>query len=232
MQIGIIEDNKTQAQLLKSMVSKWVMDTKLPCEILCYGSAEKFLFAKEDENPFDILLLDIQMDKMSGVDLAKKLRLEHDDVIIIFITAVKDYVFDGYDVNALHYLLKPVDEGQLYTCLDKAQKQLKTIETYVIVNNTKLLQKDILYIEAQAHYINIVTKSDTYVVKSSLKEFYDELDTKSFYFCHRSYVVNLVAVKKILKDAIVLDNDKCIPVSRGKYKEINSAFIGYYKGEF
>jgi len=229
MRIGICEDNKTHAELLQAMAYEWAKGKNVVCEISAFKSAESFLFSKEDIEPFDVLLLDIQMDKMTGIDLAKKLREQNDDVVIIFITAVKDYVFEGYDVNALNYILKPVKKEKLFECLNSAYKSVNTSEKHIIVNDTKIPVKSIAYVEAQAHYISIFTHDSEFAVKNPITAFFDELG-EGFVFCHRSYIVNLGAVKQIKKEEVVLDSGKTVPVSRSKYKEVNEAFITYYKG--
>ena len=229
MHIGICEDNKTQAEFLQELAYEWSQEQKTACEISLFKSAESFLFSKEDKRPFDLLLLDIEMEQMSGIDLAKKLREQNDEVIIIFITAIKDYVFEGYDVNAMNYLLKPVKKDKLYECLNTALHSMGTSKNHIIINDTKIPADSIMYAEAQAHYISIFTHEDEFTVKKPITAFFDELG-QGFIFCHRSYIVNLGAVKQIKKEEVVLDNGKAIPVSRSKYKEVNEAFIAHYKG--
>ena len=130
MNIAICEDNKTQSDLIKQMVRNWSIKGKNVIKITCYQSAEAFLFCLPEDGPFDILLLDIQMKEMTGIDLAKQLRETKDEVIIIFITAMKEYVFEGYNVDALQYLLKPIKETSLFECLDKAVDKLKKQEQF------------------------------------------------------------------------------------------------------
>ena len=229
MRIGICEDNQTHSELLQAMIYEWSREQRISCSVSAFKSAEVFLFSKEDEKPFDVLLLDIQMDEMTGIDLAKKLRQQNDDVIIIFITAVRDYVFEGYNVNALNYLLKPVDKQKLFECLKNAYESMQTVQKHIIINDTKLALKSIMYAEAQSHYISIYTHDDIYTVKKNITAFFEDL-SDDFIFCHRSYIVNLNAVRQIKKEEIVLDNGVLIPISRLKYREVNEAFISYYKG--
>ena len=132
MRIGICEDNETQVKLLKKMIGIWEQKHKHQIDVISYHSAEAFLFAYEKED-FDILLLDIQMGDMSGMDLAKKLRETNNDVVIIFITALKDFVLEGYEVDALHYLIKPVEKEKLYETLQKA---------YSMIENQKFIKEN------------------------------------------------------------------------------------------
>jgi DNA-binding LytR/AlgR family response regulator len=170
------------------------------------------------------------MDEMTGVELAKKLRGENNDVIIIFLTAIKEYVFEGYEVNALNYLLKPVNKQNLFASLYKAKVKLEQEEgNYLVLNKTKVSQKDITYLEALSHYIDVHTVDGMHKVKCSLSQILCELDDETFVQCHRSYIVGLRHVSSILKDEVLLEDGCSIPVSRSKYKEVNQAFIDFYK---
>ena len=102
MRIAICEDNNTQRDLLLMMIEKWSSERNKKPYIKTYSSAESFLFAMADEKPFDLLLLDIQMKEMTGIELAKSLRGQRNNINIIFITALRDFVFEGYSVDALH----------------------------------------------------------------------------------------------------------------------------------
>lgn len=230
MKIVICEDNHIQSELLQKMVREWGVANKILLDIDTYHSAESFLFSMLEKEPADIMLLDIQMDKMTGVDLAKKLRGDNNDVIIIFLTAIKEYVFEGYEVNALNYLLKPVDKQNLFTSLDKAKAKIEQEESnYLVLNKTKVSQKNITYLEALSHYIHVYTIDGLHKVKCSMSQMLGELDGKRFVQCHRSYIVGIRHVSSILKDEVLLEDGCRVPVSRAKYKDVNKAFIDFYK---
>lgn len=229
MKIVICEDNSTQAAFIRKLVIEWAALRKLYVDIGLFNSAESFLFSIEDDISPDILLLDIQMSKMNGMQLARKMREYDNDVIIVFITAIKEYVFEGYDVNALDYILKPVKKENLFKCLDKAGVKKKS-NKFLLVNNTKIKQSDIVYIEALAHYIHIHKADDEIRYKQAIGSILESLDSSNFIQCHRSYIINLKYVLKITKTDVVLDNGRKIPLSRTRYSEVNKAFISYYTG--
>ena len=114
--ISICDDNAEQIKYLRRLVRLWAEKMAFAVQLYEYESAEEFLF-KYPDNPCDILLLDIEMGEMNGMELAKKLRNSNDNLPIIFITGYADYMADGYDVFALHYLLKPVEEDKLFFVL-------------------------------------------------------------------------------------------------------------------
>jgi len=232
MKITICEDNPIQSELMQKLVGEWSFKNKIPLDVDTYHSAESFLFSMSEKDPADILLLDIEMDEMTGVELAKKLRKDNNDVIIIFLTAIKEYVFEGYEVDALNYILKPVNKGSLFNSLDKAVKKIDSEkDNYLVLNKTKVSQKDIVYLEALSHYIHVYTVDGMHKVKCSLSQILGELDSETFVQCHRSYIVGLRHVSSILKDEMLLEDGCRVPVSRTKYKVVNGAFINFYKGK-
>lgn len=107
--VAVIEDEQAQAEIIKNRILGWSRIRGIGCTSVCFDSSESFLFAYEDKKKFDILFIDIQLNGISGINLARKLRQRGDTSVMIFITAIRDYVFEGYDVDALHYLVKPFE---------------------------------------------------------------------------------------------------------------------------
>lgn len=231
MRIAICDDEMHQIDLLKKLTSVWAKNNNIKIRINTYDSAEDF---KQTKAECDILLLDIQMSGQNGVALAKELRQTNETLMIIFITAIPDYIQEGYEVSALHYLLKPVDENKLYATLNKAYKTLTSAKKSIIITQSsehyRILLDEIIYIESFGHNINIVTITKRYEVRKNISEIETELDNR-FFRCHRSYIVMLKYIKHISANEILLDNGQTIPLSRKLYKDIFQMFIKYYKGE-
>lgn len=112
--IAICDDSEIDRQYVLNLVQSWADKEKHELNIETFSSAENFLFYYAEQKDFDILLLDIEMGQMDGVSMAKQLRKENDTVQIVFITGYSDYIAEGYDVAALHYLMKPVKEEKLF----------------------------------------------------------------------------------------------------------------------
>ena len=231
--IAICDDERSEITYLASLVRKWATALGVDVRLSDYESAESFLFACGDNKTVDILLLDIQMKAMDGVELARQIRKDNDIVQIIFITGYSDYIAEGYDVSALHYLMKPVKEDKLFEVLDRATERSKKAEHTLFVQTSETTAKipldEILYIEAFAHYVVIQTKTDTIETRSNISEIEKSIGY-GFVRCHRSYVASLNHIKRITKTDVILDNGKNIPLSRRLYTEINLAFIEYHKG--
>ena len=125
LHIGICDDEQVEIQYLQKIVLDWAHTGHHNISINLFPSSEAFLFNHENDKNFDILLLDIQMGDMDGVELAKLLRNSDKLVQIIFITGFPDFIAEGYEVSALHYLMKPVKEEKLFEVLDKAVSRLQ-----------------------------------------------------------------------------------------------------------
>lgn len=231
--IAIIDDELIQREYLFTILNSWKSSNEL--NIKMFNNAEAFLFDYEENKDYDILLLDIEMEKLNGIELAQKKRRDNEKVQIIFVTGFSDYISLGYDVSALHYLIKPVSTDKLHHVLNKAINILSKKEQNIIIKvdgqNIIIKLNDIIYIESLGHYININTiKKEEFVIKNGINKFMKELN-ENFVIPHRSYIVNLKYVKIITKNSIILDNDKEIPISKNNFEQLNKAFIKYYKGE-
>ena len=146
MKIAVCEDQKEEADWLCTAIRSWAADKKLPVDVVSFGDAASFLFSLDD-NVYDVLSLDIKMPGEDGVTLAKRLRNMNNNVFIVFVTGEKEYVMEGYEVDAVNYLLKPVDTGQVGKCLDRIYGKTDIQQPYIILDTgekmLKLLQKEI-----------------------------------------------------------------------------------------
>lgn len=226
--LAVIDDNPTDIEYITSLTKKWADSATQALHIEPFPSAEAFLFAYEADKAWDILLLDIEMGGQNGVELAKAVRQTGSAVQIVFITGFPDFIAEGYEVSALHYLMKPVSFEKLSSVLDRAADSLSKAEKRLRVTfdrQTDLIpQKQILYIEAQKQYVLIHTAGETYRMKSTLSDVQKELDVY-FYKCQRSFLVNLQYVKRIKNDCVLLTDGTEIPISRGLAEAIGKEII-------
>ena len=226
--IAVCDDDNKQADYLQTLVSAWVRKGNHTCRTESFPSAEAFLFVYAEDKAYDILLLDIEMGGMNGVDLAKTIRQTNDTIQIIFITGFPDFIAEGYEVSALHYLMKPVLPEKLHTVLDKAAANLAKSEKRLSITYDRQTDfvplSQIMYIEAQKQYILIHTISETYRMKGSLSDMEKQLD-EYFIKCQRSFVVNLRYVTRIKNDCVLLKNGSEVPISRGMAEKIGKEII-------
>ncbi len=228
--IGICDDDATQREYLGELVLAWAKKMRHLTELKQYAKAEDFLFDYSEEKDFDILLLDIEMPGISGIELARRVRRENGAVQIVFITGYYEYFSDGFDVSALHYLIKPVDGGKLNPVLDRAVGNLAGRQRCVLLataeETVKVPLADITYAEAQNVYVHVHTLRESFRVRMTLGKFMEQLD-ETFLKVHRSYVVGLKYIKRVSRTGICLVNGERIPVSRGMYDAVHAALIKY-----
>lgn len=225
--IAICDDEQNQIANIASIVGSWSAREGHSCEIRTFLSAEAFLFAYEDDKAYDILLLDVEMKNMNGIELARRIRKENNGVAIIFITSHFEFVGEGYEVDALHYLTKPISADKLTQVLTKAAEKMSVEPPSVVISGdgetVKLYESDILYVESFLHYIVIHTKGKEYKIKESISAFEEKL-SDDFYRIHRSYLVSLKHITRISRTFVNI-GESVLPLSRGKYDDINRAFI-------
>ncbi|BDC93590.1 LytTR family DNA-binding domain-containing protein [Treponema bryantii] len=234
MRIAICEDEKVVLDFESSLVTQWAAGAGCPLELDTYISAEQFLFESEDKAPYDVLIFDIQMKNMNGMELAKKLRARGCDAVIIFITGVPDYAIEGYEVGAVRYILKPVKAEVLNALLDtvRAERQKKAEDYFVLGQGAdveRISFDKIIYIEARGHYVYLKGKGFEREWKASFSETSTAFDGRCFFCLRRGLLVNLSHVARITRTDCVLDNEEVLPVARGVYKELNEAFISFFK---
>ena len=231
LKIALCDDEKEQREYLCALISKWAKRKNHLAELQQYPGSEAFLFDYEEKKDLDILLLDVEMPGKNGIEVAKTVRKHDQGIQIIFVTGFYEYFSDGFDVSALHYLIKPVDEDKLYPVLDKAVENLRHRERSVLIPvdgaQVRIPLADILYIQAQNTHINICTADgEPYLTRMSLAKFMESLDD-TFFKVHRSYVVSLKFIKKITKPQITMENGDEIPMSRGLYGNVHEALIRF-----
>ena len=227
--IAICDDEHVEITYLSTLVQEWARTREIAIVISTYTSAENFIISHDNEP--DILLLDIQMGVMDGMALARHIRRGNEAMQIIFITGYTDYLAEGYEVDALHYLLKPIKKTQLFTVLDKANERLHKDDNFLLVQTgdeaVRIRLPDIKYIESFAHYIQINTTNNCIKTRAKVSEMEAVLGS-GFVRCHRCYLVGIRHISRITKSEVIMEGEQVIPLSRRLYKEVNRAFIDYH----
>lgn len=225
--VAICDDSDADRRYIMNMVRSWASAAGHEVQIDGFPSAESFLFRYAGESDYDILLLDIEMGAMDGVTMAKELRKSNDTVQIIFITGYSDYISEGYEVAALHYLMKPVNEEKLCLVLDRAAEKLakneRVLNFEVSGEMVRVPIYQIRYADVLGNYVTVHALTDV-TVKMTLGELEKQLDER-FYRVGRSALVNLTQISRVTMAEIRLNDGTAIPLPRGAYEGVNRAII-------
>ena len=230
MRIAVCDDEEKFRTQAKNLIDK--LAGSLDVIVDAYEDGNKLLTAF-DKNPYDVLFLDIEMPIMDGITLAKKLRERSDSIYIVFLTGHVEYALEGYEVNALRYLTKPVQEDKLREVLrfvmdkstSKRQLMIKEDGEEILLNVS-----DIVYLEAQNQYVMIYTTDGEHLIRYNIGDLEEQLKNDGFFRIHRGYLVSMAKVKKLVKNEVIMelpDEELSLPVSRSNVKPLKEALYAY-----
>lgn len=230
IKIVICEDERETQLLIEDYLDNILKNINIKYEIQKYSSGEELL--EGNLKDIDILLLDIQMGQINGMDAARKIREVNNKMEIIFITSLIDYVQEGYEVRAYRYLLKPIESEELKkhvsTCIKEIEVNKKN---YILIKNKsntyKIHSNEIKYVEVQKKDMSIHTINKDLEVRYSLEKIERDLNLDKFVRCHKSYLVNLSYVENIKLNTLVLESGEEVPVSRYRYKDVKEKFLKF-----
>lgn len=243
MNIAIIEDDKIQRETLLTMVRDWLAREAPTGSVRAFEDAERFRFAHAAET-FDLLLVDIHLPGASGMEMVEALREKGNETAVVFITGEKEFVFQGYKVSALDYLLKPAGQKELNAVLSKAQKQLASKAPMLILEQGGLLKEipvdAIRYLEVLGHVSTLFYSQPGQPIDAPLLEFSSReslqvwqarLDEAAgegvFVSPHRSFLAHMGWVSRIGRDELKLADGFLIPIARGRWESVSKAWLAY-----
>lgn len=221
MHIAICDDNAQDLQQLKSLVQQYDGNMQIAT-----FSAAKDLY--ESQLRFDAVILDIEMEAPNGFEIALRMAKQENHPIIVFATNSSAYAVRGYGL-ALRYLLKPLTFEAVAESLDAVKEALRRSRLTVSIDGvTHVLQvQQIRYAEVSGHRVTLHTDSGLLTFRGSLKDICTLLPGRWFCAPHQSYLVNLLHVRSITKEAVLLDDGTAIPLSRRKQAEFLQAFHAF-----
>ena len=225
--VAIVDDSRTDAEFVHGILNSWAEQWQADIRAEVFPTAESFLFRYAEDKDWDILLLDIEMGAMDGVTMAKRVRQDNEAVQIVFITGYSDYIAEGYEVAALHYLMKPVNRKKLMTVLDRAMEKRKQEERCLNLATAGEMVRvpfyEIRYLDVRQNYVTVHARAD-YTVKRTLGDFEKELDDR-FHRVGRAMILNLKYIQRVTKTEVRLSDGTVLPLPRGAYEPLNRAII-------
>lgn len=228
LKIAICDDLESDRKEVISMLTKYLDENGHLAVIHQYTSGEEFLNA--DTSIYDLVILDIYMAQLNGVETAKLLIKRNPGVQIIFYSTSNEFAAESYDVSALRYLIKPVQEEKLHAALNSflhAHKSIRTLTFKVNRMDEQVFLTDIIWIEADGHRSVIHTRNEDIVTRTSLSQLETQLEGADFVHPIRYALVSLGAVVSIPSDVLTLSNGATIPVSRDQRNSMKRAYTDY-----
>lgn len=232
LKLVMCEDDLEQQIWLEAVLNEWAQTKGEKLELKKYASAESLLFDKEGWIDSDGLLLDIELKAMNGMALAKTIREEDCYLPIVFLTGFEGFVFEGYEVGALSYLLKPIDLNKLHRVLDQMLRQRQVVREVLILDckegRERVYLSDILYVESQGHNTIVRSEKSEHRCLEGISTVFEQLEGKGFIMPHRSFVVNIDKVSRVNKKTIGLDGGFEVPIARGKWAYVNECTLNRF----
>ena len=231
MNIAIIEDSGQELSLLERCLQSYLSSRQVYRVIDTYTSGEAFL-ENWPSKYYDLVFMNILMEGISGIEVARKIRETDSECLLIFISSSKEYALQGFEVRAFDYLLKPLSEERFQKTMDLCQNELAKHIRYIEVKESRTLVKiplnEIIYTDYYNHYIQIHTAAR--LIRS-----YQQFDVFSplllcypqFLCCYRNCIVNMDHVDSVDKHDFVMENGERVPITRGNRNSIYQQYADY-----
>lgn len=230
LEIAIVEDEESYRNILCEYLRKYETETEEEIHISVFTDGDEIV--ENYAAKFDIILMDIEMQFMNGMEAARKIRESDTSVIIIFITNMAQYAIQGYEVDALDYVLKPISYFAFSQRIKRAVGRMKKREEHyinIVSKNgvNKVAVSEIGWIESEGHRLTYHAKDQVYEsTLHSMKEIEKQLEDYNFYRCNKGYLVNLAHVKAIRDGWAILTNGQ-VMISRAKKSDFQKALTTY-----
>lgn len=227
LKIAVCDDDREQMLQIQSYLKDISRELNIPFKSYYFSSGEELL--SDMPRDIQVLLLDIQMGQLSGLDAARELRKAGLDFYLFFITGNIEYALEGYEVHAYAFLRKPLVYSHLKRYLSEVCRKIEDRKPKVIrlkqADGTFVIpSKDILYAEVYGHDVQLVTATQKIQCTVSLSELEQKLEKYHFFRCHRSYLVNLTRITLLRNNDLEMPNGDRVPVSKYRRRELTAAF--------
>lgn len=233
LSIAICDDEPKDLSKMEAMTKELLEEEKIACEIFGFKDAVSLLAAVEGGKTFDLLLLDVMMENVNGIELAEAMRRKGDDTAIVFVSANREMALLGYEVSAVRYLTKPVGREKLqealrYCCrthLARKEILLPTPE-----GQRRILVSDVIYIETWNRGTRLALVGGECKTGTKISEWDRLLPKESFTFCHRTLLVNLAFIQSLRYCELTLKSGQTLPVSKYRQAQIKESLLRYLRG--
>ena len=230
MHIAIVEDDPNIQQQLSAYIEKFYEGDPHRYQLSVFSDGDEIL--EDYRADYDLILLDIQMKRLNGVETAEKIRELDRDVYLVFVTNLANYAIRGYSVQAFDFVLKPVNYMMLRQLLQRIDKlvsarQQRYVTLPTDLGLTRIDVSQIFYVETEAHFLIIKTDQGEYRMRDTMKNMEAVLDKYGFFRCNNCYLVNLKHVERVDGSSIIVHGEE-LAISRPRYKAFMETLTGYW----
>ena len=232
MRIAIVEDDPVMSEQLRSYVLQYFEGREVQCRITQFSDGDEIV--EDYEADYDLIFLDIQLQRLDGLKTAERIRELDEAVYLIFITNLANYAIKGYSVNALDFVLKPVNYLMLRQLLQRVERLMETrARKYIALPTerglTRLEVNQIYYVETENHAVQVYTSKGVWRLRESMRSMESLLTEHSFFRCNSCYLINLAHVEKV-DGSTVLVAGHALTISRPRHKAFMAALTRYIGG--
>lgn len=234
MKIAVCDDETAELSRMTDMLDEYMLARNMDFEIFSFQSSAELISRIQNRIHFDLLILDIMLPALNGMDAAREIREYDKNVKIIFLTSSPEFAVESYSVGAYYYALKPLEKDKLFSLLDGVLLEIdKQAQEYLIVKCKNGIQRlpfnSLIYCEIVNKTILYYLLNGTVLESTGKLAEFEAVLLKypRFLKPHRSFVINLDFVKSLNKGEILLENGASVPVPRGKFNEIKQAILNY-----
>ena len=226
MNFVICDDDKADAGRLKVLLEKYSKESGIDSNIYEYNSGVDLL--SNINSDIDVIFLDINMDDMDGLTIAKRIREKMEEIPIILVTAFMSYALDGYKVRASRFLLKDDLDNTFAECMDDIMKEIRRKSKIIVLDcvegEVRIKANDIIMIETSGHKNIICLKEQKYQIYEKLDVLTEKLKEYGFLRVHNSYLVNMGHIRSINNYMLTLDDERQLPVPKARYKQVKKEY--------
>lgn len=229
LKIAIVEDNKTEQEQLCELLRTYEKTHNCPMEITTYADGSEILAAYPRE--VSLILMDIDMKEMNGIETARRIREFAPTVILVFITNMVQYALAGYEVEALDFLVKPLDDYKLAWEMERILKKIEESKPFYLLARDKyavhhINADDILFVETAQRKLIIHTKTREISCSMTMHEVEKQLGPRHFFRIHTAFLVNMKYIRLVRENEVTVE-DTLLPVSRYRKQDFRTAFATF-----
>lgn len=225
MRIAVCDDCHESAEKIRNLIGNDYHVTEF--------LSGKELLQSNRSHPYDMVFLDVEMPEMDGLTVAKELRNQKEDQIVIFISNYDEVVYTAIKLSPLRFIRKSHLEEEFSEAFEAALRVLKNARQEYIISlkgkEWRFLIEEILYIEEKGHYANIHTKNSMVDLRISMKQLSGDLEPYGFLRCHISYLANMSHIQELSSNELLMENGDRIPVSKTYFKKTKESYINYLR---